>query len=285
MTIGFATFEKQDNRPKGTIGSTRIRARWLYDLWPEAEEYQIGKKYDVMIFQKVYWDTMMEQFDGIKIMDLCDPDWVEGRDVMKYCAMADAVVTSTQPLADYIKRFITDKPVICIPDRIKMAEHEPYMKKTHEEVVKSVVWFGYLHNATYFDNTLDELIRRNVSLTVIANKEYHLPRDKDLELHFVKYGYPSVHEELSKHDIVLLPGDRGKVDYRGQFKSNNKVLTAQALGVPVVQFPEDFDRLITKEQREKEAELKLKDIHDNWLVEQSISEYKDLINEISNNRK
>jgi len=284
MRIGFATFEKQSNRPKGTIGSTRIRARWLYDSWEGAEEYKIGKEYDVMIFQKVYWEAMMTQFKGIKIMDLCDPDWTGGRDVMKYCALADAVVTSTQALADYIKRFVT-VPVLCIPDRIEMSEHEPYMKKTHNDKVESIVWCGYLHNTAYLDNTLDELIRRNLSLTVISNKNYYPPKGKELPVTYVKYTYPGVHAEMSRHDLALLPGDRGKVNYRGQFKSNNKVLTAWALGMPVVQFPEDFDRLITKEQREIEVKKNLKDINDNWLVERSVQEYKDLINEISNNRK
>jgi len=278
--IGWVTFEKQANRPTGTIGSTRIRARWLYEIWDGAEEYKIGGKYDTLIFQKVYWDKMMEDFDGIKIMDLCDPDWLEGKDVMRYCAMADAVVTSTQPLADYIKRFITGKPIICIPDRIKMAEHTPYMKREHSNKIENIVWVGYLHNSIYLDNTLDELIRRNVSLTVISNREYFPPKGKELPVNNVKYNYPGVHSEMTKHDAVLLPGNRGKVNYRGQFKSNNKVLTAWALGMPVIQFPEDFDRLASKEAREVEVKKNLKEIRDNWLVERSVQEYKDLINEI-----
>ncbi len=67
--IGFVTFEKTSNRPRNTIGSTRIRARWVYEAWEEAEEYQIGKEYDVLIYQKVYWEDMMQNFNGIQILD------------------------------------------------------------------------------------------------------------------------------------------------------------------------------------------------------------------------
>jgi len=276
MKTAFVTFESQSNRPRGSVGSTRIRCRWLYDMWEDAEDYQIGKKYDALIFQKVYWDKMMEEFKGIKIMDLCDPDWMQGRDVMKYCNMADAVVTSTQALADYIKKFVKGKPVICIADRVKMSEHEPYRKKEHSPTIRKAVWFGYLHNTVYIEAVLRHLAKRGISLTVIADKALCVPDDLDLELKNVGFSYPNVHEEIAKADVAIMP-IAGEVDLRGSFKSNNKTLTCWALGVPVVQYPDDFDKLATKESREKYAEEHYQEILDNWTVEKSVQEYKDLI--------
>ena len=74
MKTAFYTFEKFHNRKLGSIGSSRIRARWVWEAWPEAEEYQIGKYYDVMIFQKVYQIEYAKSLKGIKILDIADPD-------------------------------------------------------------------------------------------------------------------------------------------------------------------------------------------------------------------
>ena len=70
--VAFATMEKIDNRPYNSIGSSRIRARWLINHWDEAEEYQVGGKYNVMIFQKAYWQEMLESFTGKKIFDFLE---------------------------------------------------------------------------------------------------------------------------------------------------------------------------------------------------------------------
>ena len=70
---GVISMEKHENRQPNSVGSSRIRARWLWKYWNELEEFQIGKRYDFIIFQKSYWKRMLENFKGIKIFDLCDP--------------------------------------------------------------------------------------------------------------------------------------------------------------------------------------------------------------------
>ena len=212
MKIAFVTMEKTDNRLPNSVGSSRIRARWVYERWDEAEEYRIGGKYDVLIFQKVYWENMMEQFQGIKILDLCDPDWLEGRDVMKYCNLCDAVTTSTEALAEYIRKFVK-VPVTCIPDRVALEEHKP-IKKDHKRTVKSAVWYGYSHNAHYLDNTLYHLARYNIGLTAITDRGWN-PSNAPVTIVNKGYNYPGIHEELIKHDIVLLPDTKEK-DLKGK---------------------------------------------------------------------
>ena len=81
--IGLFTHEQFINAGENSIGSSRIRARWLLPYWPEAQLYQMGRKYAVMIFQKAYFMEYLKAYDGIKILDLCDPDWLEGKKVVE----------------------------------------------------------------------------------------------------------------------------------------------------------------------------------------------------------
>jgi hypothetical protein len=279
--VGFLTMEKTDNRPKNSVGSSRIRARWLYDRWDGAEEYKIGKEYDVLIFQKVYWDLMMDEFKGIKILDLCDPDWLDGRDVFKYIAKADAVVTSTPALADAIQK-LTTVPTVCIPDRVALEEHEPKHGK-HIGKAKNAVWFGYSGNFKYATATLPFLKEKGLHLTIVADREVSLP-DTDVDYTFVKYKYPNIHGIIAYSDMAILP-ETASVDFKGYFKSDNKTLQSWALGVPVVKLPPDLDRFMDGEEREKERLLRLDEIETKHDVRLSVMEYQKLINMIKNGER
>ncbi len=277
-SVGICTMEKFDNRPANSVGSSRIRAKWLLNYWDEAEEFVIGKKYDVMIYQKVYWKEMMTRFEGIQIIDICDPDWLEKKPVFEFFDLADAVVTSSQALADYIQRFRPEQRVLCIPDRVYLPEHEP-RKEVHEGVGRSAVWFGYSHNTHYLYKTFEQLIMNNIKLTVISNEPFMPPYAyKALQVENVPYDYSTIHKELIKHDFVLLP--EPVEDTKGQYKSNNKTLTAWALGMPVVSMPEDLKRFLNPEERAKESALRLQEIKDKWDVKYSVDEYRKLIEEL-----
>jgi len=273
--VGFLTMEKQGNRKKNTVGSSRIRARWLYDIWEGAEEYRMGADYDVLIFQKVYWEAMMKNFEGIKILDLCDPDWLEGRDVFKFVSMADAVVTSSQRLALHIRK-LANVPTVCIPDRVNLNEHTQKHGK-HFGRAKNAVWFGYSGNFKYALSCLHHLVAKNVALVGVSDREIKIPtEDEGLDFSFIKFSYPKIHGIVGYADFAILP-DPSQHDFRGYFKSNNKVLTAWALGVPVVRAPEDLERFMSGEEREKERQLRSAEIKEKWDVEYSVQEYKDLI--------
>lgn len=270
--------ERFDNRVKNTVGSSRIRCRWLIELWPEAEEYHVARKYDVMIYQKVYWQAMMEQFQGIQILDICDPDWLEKKPVFEFMDLADAVVTSTEPLAEYIRKLRPKKEVRCIPDRIYLPEHQP-IKQTHNDDMKSVVWYGYHQNFHYLYKTVDELFRNSLELFVIADQPFELPMSlRGLKVTNIPYSYPSLHQELIKHDAMIMPAPND--DEKGKFKSNNKTLTGWALGLPVIRMPDDLKRLKSKASREAEAKEKLIEIGKEWDVKYSVLEYQRLIDDL-----
>lgn len=282
-TVAVATMESFDNRPPNTVGSSRIRARWLLPYWEEAEEYQIGQKYQTIIYQKVYWKEMLKQFDGIQIMDLCDPDWLEKKPVFEFIDLADAVVTSSPALRDYIQKLRPEKKVVCIPDRIYLPEHQP-VKTKHEGLGKKAVWFGYSHNTHYLTKTLEQLILNGIELTVISNEPYQPPYAyKALKLKNVPYDYSTIHKELIKADWVLMP--QPTEDEKGQFKSDNKTLTAWALGMPVVTLPEQLTLFVNDPKaREEESKKRLQEIKDKHDVRISVEEYRKLITELKENK-
>ena len=114
--VGFLTFDQFC--AQGNYASSRIRARWLVKYWPNAELFVLGRRYDAVIFQKVSWLEYARLFDGIKILDLCDPDFLHWSSRMvQMMQLCDAVTTSTSALAEAVRKY-TAKPVQCIPDRL-----------------------------------------------------------------------------------------------------------------------------------------------------------------------
>ena len=282
-TIAISTMEKFDNRQKNTVGSSRIRARWLLNYWKEAEEYKMGKNYDVMIYQKVYWKKMMEKFDGIQILDICDPDWLEKKPVFEFVDLADATVTSSEPLAQYIQKIRPSAKVVCIPDRMYLPELTP-VKSKHEGKIRSMVWFGYSQNTHYLQKTFDELLKNDIKLTIISNQPYTPPYAfQKLEVENIPYDYNTVNSELIKHDALLMPAPSD--DIKGQYKSNNKVLIGWALGLPVVSTADELDAMMDAKVRKIESEKRLKEIREKWDVKISVQEYKQLIAEIREAKK
>ncbi len=278
-TVATLTMERMDNRKVNTVGSSRIRMRWPLNYWPEAEEYLIGKDYEVLIFQKVYWSNMMENFDGIKILDLCDPDWLEGQPVFEFIDLCDAVTTSTEALAEYIRKLRPNVFVKCIPDRVYIPEVKP-MKEIHHGPLKKVCWYGYHGNTHYLMNTFEELIKRGIELTVISGATYDPPltyRDK-LDLVNVAWDYETVFSEVVRADAVLMPDPHG--DEKGKYKSNNKTIHAWAQGMPVIRLPDDIDKFMDPVERRKESRKRLKEVRDKWDTKLSVDEYREIIEEV-----
>jgi len=271
MKIGVLTMEKYDNRRKNSVGSSRIRAKWVMKYTPEMVEYENGEDYDVMIYQKAYYKDHMKAFKGIKIFDLCDPDWFEHRPVREMLEFVDAVTVPTQPLADYIKQMKPDIEVMVIPDRIDPEAHN-VKKRIHRGPLRSVVWFGYIENAVCLNQVIEPLRDRNITLVCISSRMY---MNADVN---VKYDQDTVFEEIIKHDAVIMPTyDKSS---RFMFKSNNKKLTSWALGMPVLVEYEDMDRFDDPLEREAEAKKRYSEVMSNYHVQQSGREYLELIERI-----
>ncbi len=279
--IKFFTFEKYHNK-KG-VGSTKIRVHNLLKYWNEASEYKYGEYADVMIFQKVYctYDFKYpKHFPGIKILDICDPDWTETPDIYIKETMdaMDAIVCPTEQFAKFLRQ-MTDKPVRVIKDRFDLREFPK--PKVHTRHTESLVWFGYSHNAELLKLAMVSVEKRDLHLTIISNEDpqaWRWGNSRSVDNYtFVKYNQDTLYKELQKHDVCLLPSG-----YRPQdkFKSENKTVIAELCGIPVAKSADELDALITPDARNKHISQQYDKLKQEYNCMRSISEYKELIEEI-----
>lgn len=280
-TVAIITFEKKDNREKDSIGSSRIRGKWLWENWDEAEEFWIGKNYETVIFQKVYWMSFASQFEGIKIFDLCDPDSLDGRPVVEMMSLCDACTFSTEALKNYYSK-LTDKPCYVIPDRINIQEHDKYKRGEHTGRARTAVWVGYSHNSEIIEKAFPILNEKQLDLTIISDNQITFFGEKQPK--FVKYAYPKVHADIAKSDLMILP-EYSSTDARQKYKSNNKDITAWALGVPVVKVPDDLDHLMEAENRNKEVSQWQEKIIKEYDVRLSVDQMKGVIEDVKRIRQ
>jgi len=269
---GILTFETFHGRKN--LGSSRIRGHWLVDNWKEAELFKQGQQYDVVIYQKAYFLEHAKVFKGIKILDLCDPDWLHWaykvKEMIGYC---DAVTTSTEALAIALRQ-ITDKPVVCIPDRVDLNKFKE--KKIHDNDAKRVCWYGYSDNFDILKPVINQLKKLNLDLLVVSDGNFNISKiyDGKIKVDNIKYKVDTINQNILKSDIVINPqGTTGK----WKFKSNNKTLTAKAIGMPVAHNTEELKRFINCEERIKESNKGYIELKEKWDINFSVDEYKTLI--------
>jgi len=279
--VSFFTYEKYHN--KRQIGSTTIRVHNLIKHWPDAKLYEYAEKPDVIVFQKVYMTADFDfpkVFDGIKILDICDPDWLEGQKVKETIDVVDGVTCPTQAMAEFIRQ-LTDKPVKVIKDRFDL-DNMPKFPKTHTGKIESVAWFGYSQNADLLKTAVPYLARNNIKLTIYSNYDPNAYRwakgHGELDYTYKKYQQENIFRMLKTHDAVILP--KG---YRPQdrFKSENKTIVSHLLGVPAVTTVEALERLHDTYKRNVYAKQIFEDARTNYDCVESVKEYKEFIDELT----
>ena len=272
---GIILFEVWHNRKN--IGSSRYRGHWWVKYFKELELFKQCKKYDFVIFQKCYWLNYMKVYDGIKILDLVDPDWLEGKPIKEIANLIDAFTCCTEKLATFLRQ-LTDKPVVVIPDRQDLEYCKE--KKIHRGRAKSCVWFGYSHNSHVLTQTIPYLTELGLDLTVISEKYTTVCDGKESfkqNEKWKKWQLDTSGREIIKHDIVLMPHS---FKSRDQFKSNNKTTYSWAIGMPVATNFDELKRFIDEAERKKEAEKRLKEVKEHYDIKQSVIQLKGLINEL-----
>ena len=278
-SVGFLLMENLEN--KQDVSSSRIRGRWLIKYWPEAEEFVYGKKYDVLIFQKVYQPKMAEAFDGIKILDICDPDWITNTSIRRIIESMDAVVVPTEMFRQFLSQ-VTDKPVVVIPDRQDL-EFFASKKKLHRGTAREAVWHGYSHNSHVLKAALPALKRFGLELSIISNEMVSVVSKADINKgsaiveRWSRWNLETFCDEMIKSDICIMPGS---LHVNDRFKSNNKTTTAKALGMPVATNAEDLKRLLDPKERIKDAEAGLEEVKKHYDIRDSVKEMKQLIENI-----
>jgi len=276
---------------KKNIGSSRIRGRWVikylnkmlvgvptreghHDLNLEriqAEEFVQGKEYDVLVFQKVYWKEMARNFKGIKILDICDPDWLEGAEVVSFCSEVDAVTVPTEALKKSLSSY-TDKPIFVVPDGEDFEILPP--PKTHIGKAKSVVWFGYSGNSETIFPTFYTIKKLGLKLKIVSDGHINT---SECDVENIKWEVDTCDQIYQTADFTILPD---KSNGRFKFKSNNKTIHSWALGLPVAKTPQDMERFMDGEERQKEAELRYAEVKEKYNVAKSAEMLYNIIKEI-----
>jgi len=121
---------------------------------------------------------------------------------------------------------------------------------------------------------MPSLQKRNLSLYVISNSEFIPNNDYGVEVSNIKWTPNDAFMDIQNGDFVINPSSPLK---ELRFKSNNKTLISWALGMPVVNEAADMDRFLNPVERQKEIDIRQKEIEDKWDIELSIKQYKELI--------
>lgn len=279
MKVNFFTFEQFHGRKH--TGSGKIRVKNLIKYWDGADLYRYGNKPDVLVFQKVYVTEDYKlpiSYPGIKILDVCDPDWFSYHFWLKATVDAvDAVVCPTKEMQTFIQQ-LTDKPVRVIKDRFDVSEFPT--PKVHTKKAKDVVWFGYSHNAEILRDVVFSCYKRKLNLTIISDSDPELWQVHDEfkpYYRFKPYKQETIYEELKKADICVMPKGNRPQD---RFKSENKTIIARLCGLPVAANSEELDELLEPEAREKDKSKWYDKVRAEYDCINSVNEYKQLIKEL-----
>lgn len=278
MRVGFLTFEQFHG--KKNIGSSRIRCDWLIKHWKEAggvgeaERYKFGRHYDVMVFQKAYWIEFAKEFKGIKILDICDADWLQwSYPIKQMIDLCDAVTCSTEEIARFIVQ-LTDKPVVVIPDRVDFSTM-PKPKK-HQNDLETVVWYGYAENFEVLDGAIPALKKRNLKLIVVSNRSY-VTTQTGIDIQNLPWSQQTWIADVMRGDVVINPKhDKGRFKY----KSDNKTIQAWSLGLPVAHTDIELDLFKTAKARNEEVERRYGFVRKERDVKKSVQELSELITEL-----
>lgn len=287
MQIRWQTFEQYHG--KKDIGSTRIRTHNLIKYWPEAGLYKYGENPDVMIFQKVYitFDYKFpEHFKGIKILDICDPDWKDTPDIFIKETMdaMDAVVVPTKTLQEFLQQ-MTKTPIRIIKDRFDISEF-PAPRK-HTTKAKRAVWFGYSHNAEALKFAMPSIEARGLGITVVSNEDPMVykwandSREYEKEYKYIKYQHPP-YKYIQQGDVCIFPQGIRPLD---KFKSENKTVISELCGVPVVHDAKELDQMLEPKVRQKHIDTIYDKLKQEYDCKKSVKEYRELIDEIKSNRR
>lgn len=266
------TYFRNNNKP---VGSSFLRVDSLLRKNPDFEKWKHGKKYNSLIFQKAYWIEMMTMFNGPKILDLCDPDWIKNSvDIVQVSKLVHAITCSSEKMASLLSSYFPDKIVVYIPDRLDL-DFYPSPKELHRGKAKRVVWFGFIHNAY---ETLEKMVpvikQFGLKLVIISNENY-IKEDMVLSLDFEyhHFNHDTAYDIIRQCDISLNP--KSSLSFF-KYKSNNKSLISWVLGLPVAHSPEELIALIHSDQRNTEVSIMSEVVRTEYDINESAQQYRDI---------
>lgn len=250
MRVGIYDFARILRRPIETIGSSMWRAQWIWENWDEAESYVEGRKYDAVIFQKVHLPKVWRAMDCVKILDLCDPVWIqEGREhipnIVEESRYFNAITVSSEGLKNALENYPLHCPVYWIDDRIDFKYIEKRPKKKHKGTI--IGYMGYSNNGQSAIQEVTPYLygRDDVTVKFITNHPVNLD---GVQTTHAPFDWKTLADELAECDFVLNPPVASGLAH---LKSKNKTYLAWAHGLPVAHNSEEMLLFMDPIEREK----------------------------------
>jgi hypothetical protein len=263
--------------------SVRFRAQWPAKYMINGEAYDGSQRladFNCFVFQKFYlsdkarsWAHAFRDMGHLLAFDLCDADFllsdIHRERMLKVLPRFDFAVAPTGPLVEWLRRWL---PAFLIPDRLDLSVHaERHVPQDREP---QLVWFGNSGNLVTLEQMWPAVCDLGLSLTVLSDRL--VPPWDGRPVRFVEWTLEGANAEIARHDVALNPKlDTGHFAY----KSNNKTVTARALGVPVAGTPEQLMALMDFELRRLESAYRLAEVAAHYDVRVSALEWAGLFDE------
>lgn len=264
----------------GTAASLRFRAEWPAKYWPEADVYpNISRPiadYDAYVFQKAYLtDTPrrlireLRRRGKLMAFDLCDADWLlsyeHERRLLNALPLFDFAVAPTETIARWLRTWL---PAYVIPDRLDLVEFP--MWHVQRPGKPTLVWFGYSHNIGPLSEMRGVICEHKLALTLVTDQ---FPDEwRRFGARFVKWTRHGANEEIARHDIALVPPV-------SMFKSNNRWITAWALGLVTAETSQRVEKLLDYETRRMAAQELRERVEAEYDVRLSVEDWQSLFSQ------
>ena len=266
--------------------SSRYRGYWIADCRPDW--HAIHLKGQVEIPESDYYViikeaplNLIEQLKGMSkriYWDVCDPvHWFSPDAASAMALLVDGIVASNPALAQDISGW-SGVPTVCIPDRLDMEHYDRQRAHTDAEPIR-YIWFGAAQNrsALYGAYAILERLKASgykIELTIMDDRpDMSLHYGPSCPVYMKRWTLQDEVEVLSNHDIALLPKYPGTW---GQVKSNNKMLSAWACGLPVddaEDYRKSLDLAAVIDFRHNDSQIGLDLVRDKYNIEQSAVEW------------
>lgn len=250
MKIGFVPYQEM---VRDEVASTRIRVTWPAKYDKDiiiSSDYDTLIKCDVVVFQtriEIRDIALAERLNANNvavIFDFTDPHWLKDYDMQAIhpvfkdvTRLAKLVTLSTEELERTFKEAFPGVETAVVPDRIDLSVYDKF--KEHEEHSDlKILWHGSYGNIPAIDLARDDLERlgEEFDLTLVCVydrvKEFKVRPFKNIKLESREWSTQEVIDSLLKSDVSINPKYN---NHWKSYKSNNKTVTAWALGIPCVE--------------------------------------------------
>lgn len=215
-------------------------------MWQKFDAAErVPDTYDIYIFQKTLLPQFIEDMKRLHesgkiiMFDLCDAVWENHADLLRQALpYIDVITTSTEYIRQYLaKNFRRLNDTHLIVDRMDLDEF-PEVKEHRDTNTPRVVWFGNRNTIAYLKlmhEALWEAYQRvPFTLVLISDKfdAYDQPSGMEIPVEKIVWTLDGANDAILSGDVVINPHDMDTET--GRAKSDNKTITAWALGMPVV---------------------------------------------------